>query len=240
MPEENFAPDYVDEQEYEYGHRDGSSVKVSIDEMQNGGRVGVYHYSEDGKRLNYYRFRINQVETRTLIAEKPEKEEDIPERVVIALHAGGWQIANMEWGDLTPDPDDPVEIQLLDIRDGFREYAKQAEAELMKEYFKAMSRAVEIGLVTDATLHMLTEDGDMSAEEAIMKAVEADGRESLTDEMGIRDHVEGWFINAVRPETQRSTVQHDRVVEALETAREAYRRGRAFGDTFEEAYHNLS
>lgn len=236
--DDRFAPDHLDDDEYEYPHRDGTSVKVKIDERRNGGRVSVYHYSEDGDRMSYHSLRINDLEMRKLVASKSQKEKPIPDEVVIALHAGGWEIANMKPGGITPREEDPVEIQLLDIRDGFNEYADQTDSEIMEIYFESMARAVEIGVVTETTLRMVEMEGDQTAEEALMDAKSSAGAPASA--MELRDHVEGWFINAVDPSTQRSTIQHDRIVNALETARDAYRRGQAFGDTFQEAYHNMS
>lgn len=237
MTEEGFSPDYADEEEYEYKYRDGTEVKVRIRERRNGGKVGVYHYDEDGSRLSYYTFNIRSLEHRELVASGSVKEKEIPESVATALHAGGWQLANMEWGDLTPDPDDPVEVQLLDIRDGFREYAKQTETALIEEYFTAMARAVEIGLTTDAVLHMISEDEDVAADKAFEAAKQI--RTGNVD-MSRTEMIEGWFINAADPSTETAREEQDRVLNALETAREAYRRGHAFGETFEEAYYSLS
>lgn len=225
MSESEFDLSNTGEKTYTYEHRSGEKAKVSIDGMENGGRVGVHHYSEDGSQLDYYRFRINNIDRRKLVAQGEEKDAVVPDPVVLALHSGGWQVANLKKSSLAPGEVDPVEVQLIDIRNGFETYANQLEYKALKEYYESMARSVEIMLAIGISSRMVDSDDVDKITRDVMEKNDVDA-------MTPKDQVEGWMINAVKPETQRSTKHHDEIIDAAEKAYETYQEGGDFEEVF--------
>lgn len=230
--DEGFQLNHMGETNYEYEHRDGSTVKVVIRELQNGANVGAYHYSDTGDKLNYHRFRINSVDDRKLVAENFDDSSPINDAVAHALHSGGWELLNLHQTQIDPPQGAPLAVQFLNVRDGFQGHADSSNSGIIDLLFTSLARAVEIGLVIDMTFEM-AENAGHDADEYWE---EAKDEKDPNGHSTIRDHVEGWFINAVRPETQRSTENHDAIVEAAEKARNAYRQGADFPETFDRLY----
>ena len=230
--EKQFSVEYDDEQEYDYQDRDGTTVTVKIDDFRNGASVRAYHYDEDGSRMDYNRFQINSVDDRRLVLPNADDETVLSDAVLRALHAGGWQLGNLHQGDLTPEDDDPFEVQMLDIRDGFYDYAKQTNSELIAYLFESLARALEMALVLDFSARSAEMQEEFESPDAAIKDV-AEARGG--PELDIPDLVEGWMVNAAKPETQTSVIHHEETVEQMEEARRAYRSGEDFGEAFEEA-----
>lgn len=227
MPDD-FTVEHADKLRYEVEDRDGTRVRVRIDEMRNGGRIGAYHYAADGTQLAYHSLRINNVDERTVVYTNLADDEVVPDAVIRALHAGGWEVDNLHTTDLRPDDEDaPLPVQFLDIRDSFADYAEGADSTVMETYFMALSRAIDHAVGLDITVNAVP--GEASLDEMFREKAESRPDGPQTDE----ELVEGWFINAVYPETKQSIEKHDQVVEAAEAGRRAYWRGESFEEAFE-------
>lgn len=226
-----FAITHETDEQYEYEHRDGYTVKVRFDEFSNGSRVNTYTYDDTGDKVAYHRFRVNNADDRVLVHESGNTDA-IPDAVMYALRSGGWVITNVHQTSLVPDDADPIEVQLLDARDGFHSLAQNCDDDVLTLYYHATARAIEIGMVT----MILANSTDISSVSGkLTETVETDDRYEGLDAPNPHEFVDGLFRNAVDPTTQHSTEHHDHIVQIAETTRTIYNGGADYDDAWEQA-----
>lgn len=226
---ERFSIDYENEQKYEYddSRYTGTVVRVRVDEFKNGGTVGVHHYDEDGSRLSYHRFKINNLDRRALVYPNADEETALSDAVQRALHAGGWTIANLHDMRIMPEEDDPFEVQFLDLRDHFDSLAEQADSMYMRALYEAQRRLIEHIGSLQAIVTMAKENGrdpDDVFEQGIGPIAEMQPnrpRDTFTPET----YVQGVFSATLDADAEWRKGPQERVISLLEGARMYYRMG---------------
>lgn len=244
-----FKVGHLDDDEWEYSE-DDYRVEVKIRDRENGGRVSVVIYTTDGDRLSYHPFRINSVDGRRLVYAREERTE-IPDVVRHAIHAGGWEVTNLYYTSILPEENDPMLVQLLDLRDMLADLAKRQEFEVMMKYFEGMSRVAEHGVVHYMTFVVYPRSAkgakdqvdEMDPDRRAMHTMEMKkANNEVPEEMGydsIDDLVEGGLMNAIDPSTMRRREYHDYHLKVSELARTLYRGGEPLGDALAKAFQVL-
>lgn len=213
---------------YEYEHDDGTSVKLKLTEKKHGtgGDLRAYRYSEDDTRMGYYSFRVPGLEKPSVQFQRKDDERP-PEAVIVAIHRFGYEIENVKRTDLPTGDEMPFEIRLLDVRDLFRDMARGQDSKFVSAYLTALSRATEI--LTGYIFTYTQQHGDDLSE--FDETVEKMRKERLqqhplkdeVEDVTMLDSIEGSFINAVDPSTERTTEKSDAEITKLEELRREYR-----------------
>lgn len=235
MSDESYT---IDHEATEWTHHDPEKwAKATLDaddhsEVENGTRLAVYLKSEDGTRLGYYRFTVNDVEHRLVNWER--SDDDIrrpPTTVIKAVHRGGWVMNNVpNTHDFEDRSGEPMPVRLLDMRDAVERYATSDDhPTFTREFLLAVSRAL-----AEAASHAAAAEGASHVEETMDEAVE----ELATTRYGAVDYdelVEGAMLAAANPERKNSDEHHQKTLEMLEDARGKSRSnnyGQLFADIF--------
>jgi len=219
---------YIGEDEYTFECTDGTSVTVNIRDRSPGGRVGVYHYDEDGSRMNYYPFNISNVNDPSLTYPKEEEGVPIPESISRALHAGGWMFENLQNATLEISPDQhPWEVELLNARDAFASWEWE-DRDTLSEFYSACARIMEQAVVT-TEMDRRAEMRNTTLEDGVLESV------PHLDEITVEENVENMIMNAVDPDGRISMQGHKQIVNLYEQARRYYRGGLDWDDAVERA-----
>jgi hypothetical protein len=211
---------YEGQDEYEFEHRNGNTISVRVSERKNGSRVRAYRYGENGEKMGYHAFRINNADDGRLVM---EDEKDVPSDVASAIHAGGWWFGNASAADLPAEPIDPFPIMLLNARDTFQDVAREANSEFLEAFYETYARLMAEAVVVDVSYRSVAEQGEDIDDivEQSMNPID----QAKNEAMSPAEKAEGIAMSAIRPENKRSDDQFERVIDVMERARLAYEEG---------------
>lgn len=228
----------IDHVRYDYENDDGTNVTVdidasSIDDITNGDRISVYHYDEDGEKLAYYGFRVQNMERRETV--KPHNgDEKLPKAVVKALHSGGWSIANTSAATTLPTESlDPLPIQLLNARDVYTSWGEDKTNSVLGKMIPAIGRMHEQVLVTYGTGWM-TEDFD-SVKGRFEGEIEDDIR---ADDFELDKLVKTLLKNAAYPDIWDNGDKHREYIEQIEEVRRLYNGGMEYEEALDAVFES--
>lgn len=232
----DFEINHANDLKYEYDHRDGTAVKVSIDELRNGARVSAYHYDEDGSRMAYYPFRVSSVDARQMTFQRgdADQDQDPPKPVIAAIHSGGWEIQNVKRATFDVTPGDPTELQLLDVRDFCETASQEADGRIPTRLFNRMARIAQNAATIQGTFYH--EAGERDEDAHIAENFRGENLE-LRERTPV-DACELAADNALHTIIDHGSMNPDfgvwdDIESALNATREAFRSGDA--DTWDEA-----
>lgn len=254
-----FTLAHLDDVEWTYRFQDESRVRVRFitddGDVTNGDRVEAHHYDPAGSRVGFHAFRVNSTDD-YLLHHRSSNVDTVPVAVQYALASGGWTVSNLPDPAQLPAPsaesrrdDEPMAIQLLDVRDVMRATADSVSAGALADVYRVLANVAEECALYQLHLDVVMEfsvDGDASTEDAHTRTLERlRSRDGVPDDYGDSDVVKGLLKAAfaredyafVEPSSDAGDEDvTDVTIARVESVRAAYRQGLNYHDAIRESF----